>query len=270
VSRDTWNADPVVLAGAGVALALYAQAWLRLRRRSRRARPLLFATGIAAGTFAVVSPLDVVAEDQLLSAHMAQHLLLGDLAPLLIVLGLRGPVAFFLLPPPALRPLARAASVRRFAAALLRPQIAFALWAASLAAWHVPQAYDAALAHPALHALEHATLFAGGILLWTQIVDPAHREHLTAGRRAALAGLALVAGAALSETLLAAGPLYDHYAHVSDRPFGLTQATDQTRAALLMMAEQLATLGVAAALLLRSHVETVSRALATTKTARGG
>ena len=268
--RNEWRFDPVVLAGAAVALALYAQAWLRLRRRERRAHPLLFAAGVAVAVLAIVSPLDAVAENQLLSAHMAQHLLLGDLAPLLVVLALRGPVAFFLLPPSALRPLARAAPARRLAAALLRPEVAFAVWAGSLAAWHVPQAYDAALAHPALHALEHATLFLGGLLLWTQIVDPTRRGHLGPGRRAAVAALALLAGAVLSETLLAAGPLYDHYAHIADRPFGLTQATDQSRAALLMMAEQLATLGAAAAILLRSHVETVSGTLATTKTARGG
>jgi cytochrome c oxidase assembly factor CtaG len=255
VIRNDWSLDPVVLAGAAVALALYAQAWVRLRRRRRPAHPLLFAAGVAVGTLAVVSPLDPLAEDKLVSAHMAQHLLIGDLAPLLLVLGLRGPVAFFLLPPRVLRALVHIRPVRAVAAALLRPGVAFAIWAGGLAAWHVPQAYDAALAHPAVHALEHATLFSGGLLLWTQIVDPARRGQLGPGRRAAIAGLALVAGSALSETLLAAGPLYDHYAEVADRPLGLTWATDQSRAALLMMAEQIATLGAAAALLLRSHVE---------------
>jgi putative membrane protein len=257
VIRDEWNLDPAVLAGAAVALALYAQAWLRLRTRGRRAHPLLFAAGVAVGALAVVSPLDALAEDKLLSAHMAQHLLIGDVAPLLLVLGLRGPVSFFLLPRPVLGPLARTRPVRRLVSALLRPEVAVGVWAASLAAWHVPQAYDAALAHPALHALEHATLFAGGLLLWIQIVDPARRAELAPGRRAALAALALVAGTGLSETLLATNPLYDHYANVADRPFGLTWATDQSRAALLMMAEQIATLGSAAALLLRSHVAQV-------------
>src|SRR5205823_8145110 len=170
---------------------------------------------------------------------------------------------FFLLPPQALRLTMRSSVLRRIGAALLRPEVSFTVWAGSLAAWHVPQAYDAALAHPALHALEHATLFLGGLLLWTQIVDPARRARLSAGRRAALAALALVAGAGLSETLIAAGPLYDHYAHVADRPFGLTQATDQSRAALLMMAEQVATLGVATALLLRRHVEQLEVAVTT-------
>lgn len=251
--RDEWSFDPAVLATAAVALVLYAQAWLRLRRRGRSAHPLLFAAGVAAGALAVVSPLDAIAEDQLLSAHMAQHLLIGDGAALLIVLGLRGPVSFFLLPPPVLRLAMRSRTLRRVGAALLRPEVAFTAWAGSLAAWHVPQAYDAALAHPALHALEHASLFLGGLLLWMQIVDPARRAHLSPGRRAAFGALALLASMGLSETLLSTAPLYDHYAGV-DRPFGLTWASDQRVAALVMTAEQLATLGAAVGILLRSHV----------------
>ena len=66
--------------------------------------------------------------------------------------------------------------------------------------------------------------------------------------------LALLASMALSETLLSTAPLYDHYAGVADRPFGLTWASDQRVAALLMTAEQLATLGAAVGILLRSHV----------------
>lgn len=116
--------------------------------------------------------------------------------------------------------------------------------------------------HPALHLAEHASLFLGGVLLWTQIVDPAPRHRLTPGRRAALAATALFGGMALSEVLLVSAPLYSHYAGAADRPFGLTYRTDQDRAALLMMAEQIATLGPAAALLLSSHLEKVERELA--------
>ncbi len=218
---------------------------------------MLFLAGVGVGVLAVVSPLDALAEDALLSAHMAQHLALGDLAPLLVVLGLRGAVSLFLLPAPLLVAVARAAAVRRVLSFLLQPLVSLGVWAASLAVWHVPQLYDAALAHPALHVLEHASLFLGGLLLWTQIVDPARRRRLSVGRRAALAATALLAGMVLSEVLLASGPLYTHYAHVADRPFGLTWATDQGRAGLLMMAEQIATLAPAAALLLWSHVERV-------------
>jgi cytochrome c oxidase assembly factor CtaG len=264
----TWSADPVALVAAGLALSLYAQGFVRLRRRGRAehatvAGALLFAGGIAVGTLAVVSPLDELAEETLVSAHMLQHLLVGDVAPLLIVLGVRGPIAFFLLPPPLLRPLARLKPLRRLLELLLRPAVSFGVWAAALAAWHVPQAYDAALAHPAVHVLEHGSLFLGGVLLWTQIVDPNRRARLTPGRRAALAAGALVGGTVLGEVLLAAGPLYPHYANAADRPFGLTYESDQNRAALLMMAEQIATLGLAAALLFWSHVEGLERRVAT-------
>lgn len=258
-----WSLDPLALALAGLTLALYAQAFVRLRRRGRADLPnaLLFVAGVAAGTLAVVSPLDELAEETLLSAHMTQHLLLGDLAPLLIVLGLRGAIAFFLLPPPVLRPLARAQPLRRLLDLLLRPAVSLGVWAVTLAAWHVPQAFDAALAHPGAHVAEHASLFLGGLLLWTQIVDPTRRHRLTPGHRAAFAATALFGGMALSEVLLASAPLYPHYADAVDRPFGPTYRTDQGRAALLMTAEQIATLGPAAAVLLWSHVEAVEREL---------
>lgn len=223
---------------------------------------MLFLSGVALGTLAVVSPLDALAEETLLSAHMAQHLLIGDLAPLLLVLGVRGPICVFLLPAPVLRRVTHS-RVRAVIDVLLRPVVSFALWALPLAVWHVPRAYDLALDHPAVHVLQHASLFLGGLLLWIQVVDPARRNRLSPGRRAAVAAAALAAGMALADVLLAASPLYSHYAHTSDRPSGLTYASDQNRAALLMMLEQAATLGVAATLLLWSHVERLERELAT-------
>ena len=232
----SWSWDPAALAAAGVAIALYAQAFVRLRRRSPRfvgiRNAALFLSGVVLGTLAVVSPLNALAEDTLLSAHMAQHLLIGDLAPLLLVLGARGPSCVFLLPAPILRPLARS-RLRTVVEVLLRPAVSFAVWAVALAAWHVPRAYDLALDHPAVHVLEHASLFLGGLLLWIQIVYPARRHRLSPGRRAAFAAA------------------------------GLTYASDQSRATLLMMLEEAATLGVAAALLLWNHVERLERSLAT-------
>jgi cytochrome c oxidase assembly factor CtaG len=266
--RSDWSFDPVVLAVSAAAVALYARGFVQLRSRGGSARApvvnaLLFGAGVAIGVLAVVSPLDAIAEDTLLSAHMAQHLALGDLAPLLLVLGLRGPVSVFLLPRPALVRLARS-PLRALLAFLLRPRVSIAVWALALGCWHVPQAYDAALEHPVVHTAEHASLLLGGLLLWTQIVDPARRRRLTPGQRSAVAAAALLAGMVLSEVLIASGPLYVHYADVSARPFGLTWATDQVRAGILMMAEQVATLMPAAALLLWSHVERVERDLEVT------
>jgi cytochrome c oxidase assembly factor CtaG len=237
-----------------VSLALYAQGFVRLRRRNRAHAPLghaaLFAAGVAVSVLALVSPLDEVADDKLLSAHMLQHLLLGDVGPLLIVLGLRGALLFFLLPASVLAALARVGALRRLGSFLLRPRVAVAIWLLVIAGWHVPAAYDAAAANSALHAVEHACFALAGLLVWIQIVDPARQRRLTPGRRAALAAFLLAAGTVLAEVLLLAGPLYPRYAELVSRPLGLTASEDQRRAALLMMAEQIATLGTAAALLL--------------------
>jgi putative copper resistance protein D len=247
---------------SAIALALYAHAFIRLRGRGRAStwNALLYALGVGVGLAAIVPPVDRLA-DELLVAHMAQHLVLGDLMPLLLVLGVRGPVAVFLLPKGALVRAARARPVVWVVSRLLRPRVAFAVWVASIAAWHVPSAYDAAEAHAAVHALEHLSFAVGGVLVWTQIVDPARRRRMSEGARAAFAGIVLVVGMALGEVLVAAHPLYPHYADVAGRPFGWSASEDQTRAGFVMMAEQLVTLGMAAALLLWDHVERVSREL---------
>jgi cytochrome c oxidase assembly factor CtaG len=260
--ETTWTIDPLPLALAAVALGLYAQAFVRLRRRSGAEhatvpRALLFGAGVAVSLLALVSPVDAVGEDQLLAAHMLQHLLLGDLGPLLIVAGTRGPIGVFLLPPPLLRVVARG-PVRSLVSMFLRPRVSFALWLAALGAWHVPAAYDAAVAHPVVHALEHACFAVAGILAWTQIIDPARRRRLTVGQRAAFAFGALAASGVLSEVFVATHPLYPHYARVEDRPFDWSAGQDQSRAGLLMMAEQIATFGTAIIFLVRAHVERVA------------
>ncbi len=55
----------------------------------------------------LVSPLDAAGERYLLSAHMLQHVLVGDAAPALMLLALRGPLLFFAVPAAALRVCAR-------------------------------------------------------------------------------------------------------------------------------------------------------------------
>ncbi len=82
------------------------------------------------------------------STHMVQHLLLGDLGPLLIVLGLAG-------------------SLR-----VAHPLVALPAWASCLVAWHLTPLYDAALDHIWLHQLEHLSFFGTGLLLWAALILP--------------------------------------------------------------------------------------------------
>ncbi len=245
---------PVAL--AAVAALLFLQAVVRLRRRGRAdradlGRVTLFALGLGVVLVALVGPLDRIAEEQLLAAHMAQHVLVGDLGPALLVTAVRGPLLVFLLPAPVLAPLARSARVRAVLRTLLRPRVAFALWSANLAVWHVPWLYDLALRHQALHDLEHACWTLAGILVWTLLVDPGAHRRLSVGGRIGLAVALFAAGTVLADVLVFSfSPLYPAY-HGAD---GLSALTDQKLAGVVMTVEQLATLGTCVALLLRPRL----------------
>lgn len=114
-------------------------------------RLLCFALGVAMSLGAALSPLA-----GRFWTHMLQHLLLGDIGPLLVVVGLTGTLRR---PLPALR-------------SLSHPVVALPLWAAVLVCWHLTPLYDAALRHGSLHALQHLTFFLAGTLLWAAIVEP--------------------------------------------------------------------------------------------------
>jgi putative membrane protein len=254
-----WSAEPIVLAVAALALALFAQAFVRLRRRGRAdhagwSRAALFAAGIAVGTLAVSSPLDAVAEEYLISAHMLQHVLLGDVAPALVLVALRGPLLFFFLPPPILGPLARLGWLRAALAFLLRPLVSFGVWAFALAAWHVPAAYDAVLTRQWAHDLQHTTFLVAGLLAWTQLVDPARRGVPTVAGRIAFAVGMFACGTILADVLIFSfEPLYGAYALQDERLLGLSPLTDQRLAGVVMMVEQTLALGLCVALLLRAR-----------------
>jgi len=256
---SAWSAPPAVLVGAAIALLLFAQAFFRLRRRGRQDhagwdRALLFVAGVAVATLALVSPLDAAGEEYLLSAHMLEHVLIGDLAPALLLVAIRGPLTFFLLPPWVLRPLARVAPLRAFLGHLLRPRAAVAVWALVFAFWHIPAAYDFTLENRLVHDLEHVTFVLAGILVWAQLVDPARRRELTVGGRLTLAAVLFAAGQVLAYVLIFSfAPLYGPYAAQDERLFGLSPLMDQRLAGLVMMSEQVLSLGLCAVFLVGAY-----------------
>jgi cytochrome c oxidase assembly factor CtaG len=250
-----WDPAPFVLAGAAVALARYADAFLRLRRRGRSdhaswPRAALFVFAVVLGTLALVSPLDEAGDTYLISAHMLQHVIIADIAPALALVALRGPLLFFFLPSPILRRCARSTTIRTALAFLLRPRVSMAAWALVIGAWHLPAVYDYTLTHQTVHDLEHLSFITVGLLAWTQIVDPARRNALSLSERLgcamAMCGFALVLGS----IFLLTGPLYPAYAEQTTRLFGLSPLADQQLAGFLMIAEQLAAFAVCSALLL--------------------
>lgn len=162
---NQWNFDPLELCVLALAGALYCRRVRTLALRGRRVprlRLAAFGAGLLTLFVALASPVDTIGEERLFSVHMLQHLLLGDLGPLLLVLGLTGPL---------LRPLLAVRAVRALHP-LAHPLVALPLWAFLLVLWHLAPLYDAALRHEGVHALQHLAFFVAGSLLWAAIVEP--------------------------------------------------------------------------------------------------
>jgi putative membrane protein len=162
---NDWNFDPLELALLALAGALY---WRRARTLARRGRAVprlrlaAFAGGLLAIFLALVSPIDTIGESRLFSVHMFQHLLLGDVGALLLVLGLDGRL---------LRPLLRVRLIQRLRV-LAHPLVALPLWAVNFAVWHLPALFDAAVRNDATHALQHSLFVALGMLMWAALLEP--------------------------------------------------------------------------------------------------
>lgn len=187
-------------------------------------RMACFAGGLALLLIAASPPVDKLADERF-SMHMVEHLLIGDLAPLLIVLGCTGPLLAPLL---SLRPVARLR-------ALTHPVAAFGLWAADLYLWHLPFAYQAALRHDTVHVLEHICFFGFGALLWMPLFGPLPKPAWFGnGARLAYIVAVRLTGSVLANVFLWAGSVFYVY---YGRP-GINSLADQSAAGGVMMIEQ--------------------------------
>lgn len=213
---------------------------------------MLFAAGLALAVLPLVSPLDAAGDDYLLSAHMLQHVLIGDAAAVLLVLAVRGPLVFFLLPGVLLKRLAAVRPLRSALGLLLRPRVSFTLWVVIILGWHIPTLYDAALRHESVHVVEHVCFVVVGVLVWTQLIDPAHHSRLSERGRVAFAlGLLIASQPIVVAFISSPRVLYTPYAEQHARLFGLGALTDQRWAGAVMMIEQVLTVGVFVLLQLR-------------------
>ena len=192
-----------------------------------------------------------IGESYLQSVHMLQHVLIADLGIALTVVAVRGPLTVFFLPRGLLVPLARAGALRRLLRFLLRPGVSYGVWVLVLVAWHVPRFYEAALHGRHWHDLMHLSFVAGGLLVWTQIVDPSRHHRLTLGERLGYTALVFWTGQIMAYVILFdQRPLFATYVDQPVRLLGLSPLTDQKLAGVVMMVEQIATVGVAFVVLL--------------------
>jgi cytochrome c oxidase assembly factor CtaG len=203
----------------------------------------LFYVALAVIVVALEGPIDSNAP-KLLWVHMLQHVLLIGLAAPLIVLAAPWMSIWRPIPLGARRSLARTVArsaplkpVRMLAGLLALPVAAWIAFNADLLFWHLPFAYDLTLRSEPVHVLEHITFLLFAVLLWSQLLDsPPLRARLGSIGRVYYCTSAVIPGWVLSLVLaFAARPLYPAYAHVADRPGGISALVDQQIAAGVML-----------------------------------
>ncbi len=231
----SWSFVPGAIAVVLVLTVLYVRRWREVRASVWRL--LSFLGGMALVLVALVSPVDRLAE-QLFFMHMVQHLLLLDLAPILILLGLTRKL---------LRPLTRRLiRLEQAVGPLAHPAFAIAAYVVVMWLWHVPALYDAALEYPVVHVLEHVTFTVAGGLYWWFLLSPIRSRKRLGGMGPVVYMVTTKILVGLLGIGLAFAPdaIYDFY---EGQPgyWGLSPETDQSVGGLIMAVEQSIVMGVA-------------------------
>jgi cytochrome c oxidase assembly factor CtaG len=161
-----------LLAALGLA---YARGSWRLSRRAPRAkrhgRAALFWTGWTSLAIALGPPLESWTSHSF-AAHMIQHEIMMLVAAPLLVIAKPFGVLLWGLPERAAHALGKAAQARAtrgLARRLCSPLVAWFVHAIVLWGWHAPIAFEAALAHPAMHWIQHTSFFVAAAFFWWSV-----------------------------------------------------------------------------------------------------
>jgi putative membrane protein len=221
----SWPFDPTVYAGL-VLLSLGYGALARGRIDVGRKRSLYFLLGILTIWLALETPIDIISDHYLQSVHMLQHVLIGLVAPPLLLLALSPSMVAALVRVPGLR-------------AVTEPIPAQVVFAIVMGAWHVPALYELAVRSEGVHVVEHLTFMVGGTLFWWPVVGA---TSAAARWRLGEAGkvLYLLFGTVPADTvsvilMFGRAPFYPFYVTAPRLFSGIDPLTDQVLAGVVLM-----------------------------------
>jgi putative membrane protein len=232
----SWPLDLSVY--AGLAALFLGHAWLAgTVSDAGRKHSLYFGLGLLTLWVALETPIDTISDHYLDSVHMFQHVLLGLVAPPLMLLGLS---------PQMVGRLVRLPGVR----AITEPVPAQLIAGLVMIAWHLPPLYNATLASEGLHVVEHLTFIAAGFVLYWPVLEvtSAHaRWQMSPGIKLLYLLVATLPqdGVALA-LIFSRVPFYEYYTHAPRLVAGLTPLIDQTVAGAVLMVLGKATMAVMA------------------------
>ena len=232
----TWPVDVTVY--AGLVILYLGHAWLAgTVSDAQRKHSLYFGLGLVTLWLALETPLDTISDHYLDSVHMLQHVLLGFVAPPLLLLGLSPQMVGRLVRLPGLR-------------AATEPVPAQVIAGLVMIVWHLPPLYDATLYSEPLHIVEHVSFIGAGVVMyWPMLEATSAHAHWQMSPGAKLLYMLLATlpqdGVALA-LIFSRVPFYEYYTHAPRLIPSLTPLIDQTVAGAVLMTLGKATIAVAA------------------------
>lgn len=172
------------------------------------------------------TPLHLISETYLFSAHMIQHILLTLVMPPLILLGT---------PDWFLRPLYNWTPTRWIMKVLVHPVVALLAFNLIYSFWHMPIAYQATLYFHWFHGVQHIILVFTALMMWWPICSPLPElPRLSDGAQMFFIFLVGVSQIAVFGIItFAESIMYQFYAR-APRLWGIDPQTDQQLAGVIM------------------------------------
>lgn len=238
---DAWRFPIILTLSLVLAASVYLRGWFRIHSLQPKLiapwRAASFLCALALIWLALGSPLALF-DEQLLTIHMVQHLLLMTFAPALLLLG--SPMLTLLNGLPRdfvqrfLGPIFTWSPAHHLGRALVRPRVSWLVAAGALIIWHIPAAFTLALSSEPWHIFEHVTFFLAGLLFWWPVIQP------TAPARPQWSIILYLFLATVPCDILSALLVFgDRIAYpiylATPRPFSISVAADQQLAGSLML-----------------------------------
>ncbi len=157
-----WSIHPSTAIGIAALGALYLWAAHRLQQQPTLSQKIFFFSGLLLMFASLNGPIHDLSDDYLFSAHMVQHLLLTLAVPPLLLAGVPGWM---------LRPVLSTRFIAPVARFFTRAPIAFVAFNLTIAVWHLPPFYNAAMAHHSLHVAEHLMFMVAAVIMWWPLMS---------------------------------------------------------------------------------------------------
>jgi cytochrome c oxidase assembly factor CtaG len=199
-----WEFEPSIVIGC----VLIWGAYLVATRFKLNLKSFSFTLGVLCIFLALTSPIDLLADHYLFSVHMLQHMMIGIIAPPLMIAGLPASIVEAWL---------RSRVINKVERMLGNPPVALVAGIGTIWFWHLPYFYDLALQNEHVHTFEHIMFIVTGSMLWWPVLNPIAEKRLKPMMAIIYMGIASTLGMILGIIFtLSDTSFYSYYANPED------------------------------------------------------